>query len=39
LPPDVAENNNAYFRMISAAAKAAAAAPAPAPANPPAAVQ
>jgi Flp pilus assembly protein TadD len=28
LPPDVADNNNAYFRMISAAAKAAAAAPA-----------
>jgi Flp pilus assembly protein TadD len=27
LPPDVADNNNAYFRMISAAAKAAAAAP------------
>jgi len=28
LPPDVADNNNAYFRMISAAAKGA---PAPAP--------
>jgi Flp pilus assembly protein TadD len=27
LPPDVADNNNAYFRMISAAAKAAASAP------------
>jgi Flp pilus assembly protein TadD len=27
LPPDVADNNNAYFRMISAAAKAAAATP------------
>jgi Flp pilus assembly protein TadD len=39
LPPDVADNNNAYFRMISAAARAAAAAPAPAPANPPSAVQ
>jgi Flp pilus assembly protein TadD len=37
LPPDVADNNNAYFRMISAAAKAAAAAPAPA--NPPTAAQ
>jgi Flp pilus assembly protein TadD len=32
LPPDVADNNNAYFRMISAAAKGAAAAP---PATPP----
>jgi Flp pilus assembly protein TadD len=42
LPPDVADNNNAYFRMISAAAKAGAAAPAPAPtttSNPPSAVQ
>jgi Flp pilus assembly protein TadD len=35
LPPDVADNNNAYFRMISAAAKGA---PAPAGATP-AAVQ
>jgi len=38
LPPDVADNNNAYFRMISAAA--AKSAPAPAQASqPPAAVQ
>jgi Flp pilus assembly protein TadD len=29
LPPDVADNNNAYFRMISAAATKGAAAPAP----------
>ncbi|GAB2174508.1 tetratricopeptide repeat protein [Dongia sp. agr-C8] len=29
LPPDVADNNNAYFRMISNAAKAAASAPPP----------
>ena len=32
LPPEVADNNNAYFRMISAAAAKGAAAPGPAPA-------
>ena len=38
LPPDVADNNNAYFRMISAAAAKNASAPAQA-SQPPAAVQ
>lgn len=35
LPPEVADNNSAYFRMIAAAAKGAAM-PAPAPQTPPA---
>jgi Flp pilus assembly protein TadD len=34
LPPDVADNNNAYFRMISAAAAKGAAAPAQPAENP-----
>jgi Flp pilus assembly protein TadD len=39
LPPDVADNNNAYFRMISAAAKAVPPQASQSPATPGAAVQ